>query len=684
VRIPGAKFWIAACSLAAVLVAAVIETDRASPGPISSVHARLRNLKNGESCSSCHGGWFSGMTESCEKCHAPIGKQISEKRWLHGTLENTLAQSCGACHGEHHGETFQVVNAKSFTFAGVSGRDAFDHLKIGYELDGRHLEIRCADCHENADKEVLAEGEMRFLGLDRKCESCHVDPHQGRMRVDCVACHGQTNWQDLHSFGHEKQLPLVGGHGDVACRTCHAQGDAHALEILGESAKPPAARACADCHVSPHQVLFTRGAAELASLPPGAGCVECHLAEHTDFGDASTATTPAQHALTGFALEVSHADRVQGLLRSDLSVSARATPGVRARPAAVCQPMRTAASSRRDGSHGGVHGLPRQGRFEPHAFTVEKHAVTALPLTGKHVRRPATIHQKPSEKAPRTSRHAGGCELCHKDAHDGAFDATDTDLRTERRGTCASVTRRPPSRTSRPPASTTRWTGFAILGAHAEGESPPATARARARTKRDGSSARSPSGPSRGLRDVPRGRPPGRLRSTRLPAEVEGRTITRAATRRRPSAPCRAGSSTVVGPDSHSSRSTRPRLVPRATRRSTARSPELGRGPPPRDRRAPTATSIRTRASSRRRPRTTARCCHASDRKHFLAFEHDRDSRFKLGAQHRAVACEACHKAYPGADGFDVVRYRPLGRECIDCHGVDEDVLMRRKRRRSG
>ena len=76
--------------------------------------------------------------------------------------------------------------------------------------------------------------------------------------------------------------------------------------------------------------------------------------------------------------------------------------------------------------------------------------------------------------------------------------------------------------------------------------------------------------------------------------------------------------------------------------------------------------------------------CHSPGRENFLAFQHDRDSAFRLGPQHRDLDCGACHKPYPGADGFDVVRYRPLGKECVECHGVDEDVLMRRKRRRSG
>jgi len=691
VRIPGPKFWIAACSLAAVLVAAVIETDRASPGPISSVHARVRDLKQGASCSACHGGWFSDMTHSCERCHAPIAKEIEEKRGLHGTLEKALAQNCASCHGEHHGETFQVVNAKSFSFAGVPDRDAFDHLKIGYELNGRHFEIRCAECHENADKDVLAEGEKRFLGLDRACQSCHEDPHQGRMRVDCVACHGQTTWQDLHSFGHEKRLPLVGGHGDVACRTCHAESDAHALEILGESAHPPAARECADCHVSPHAAAFTRGAAELAAKTPGAGCVECHLAGHTDFGEASTSTTPAQHALSGFALEVPHADVACKACHAPDLVGFRARyPGRSSAACSACHAdVHGGQFAKGPFAHQECTACHDKERFEPHAFTVEKHAVTALPLTGKHVETACDdCHSKPSEKAPRTFHGSPTrCELCHKDAHDGAFDATDTEIRTERRGTCA-VCHGTTAFADLPPSGFDheRWTGFAILGAHAEGECAACHAASPSPDdagRKFGKVAQR-FGPFEGCATCHEDVHQGGFDRPGLPAEVEGRTdcarcheetsfrsLPRgfehgrwtgfALVEEHESADCSACHAPAHGA-----------VVGERTWTAAAGSGCLDCHVDPH------AGQFAEKTSN-----DCARC-HASDRKGFLSFEHDRDSRFKLGAQHRDVACDACHKPYSGADGFDVVRYRPLGRECIDCHGVDEDVLMRRKRRRSG
>jgi hypothetical protein len=56
--------------------------------------------------------------------------------------------------------------------------------------------------------------------------------------------------------------------------------------------------------------------------------------------------------------------------------------------------------------------------------------------------------------------------------------------------------------------------------------------------------------------------------------------------------------------------------------------------------------------------------CHDERRFRDLRFDHARDSRFALDGAHQALACDRCHG--PAANG--VVRYRPLGTTCGDCH----------------
>ncbi|NJN14530.1 MAG: hypothetical protein HC813_02580 [Planctomycetes bacterium] len=52
------------------------------------------------------------------------------------------------------------------------------------------------------------------------------------------------------------------------------------------------------------------------------------------------------------------------------------------------------------------------------------------------------------------------------------------------------------------------------------------------------------------------------------------------------------------------------------------------------------------------------------------------DSRFRLDKTHAALDCAACHKP-ERIDGKEIVRYRPMGMECSDCHGSQSNPLRR-------
>jgi len=75
---------------------------------------------------------------------------------------------------------------------------------------------------------------------------------------------------------------------------------------------------------------------------------------------------------------------------------------------------------------------------------------------------------------------------------------------------------------------------------------------------------------------------------------------------------------------------------------------------------------------------TDCAACHRNTRSFGdLRFDHDRDARFPLGEAHVEVACDACHDAVPWGP-LEIVRYKPLDTRCVDCHGLDEAVLLRR------
>ena len=61
--------------------------------------------------------------------------------------------------------------------------------------------------------------------------------------------------------------------------------------------------------------------------------------------------------------------------------------------------------------------------------------------------------------------------------------------------------------------------------------------------------------------------------------------------------------------------------------------------------------------------------CHALEAwRPAAGFDHQRDAEFALEGAHARVACESCHRPEL-VDGVEVVRYKPLPRRCIDCHG---------------
>lgn len=60
--------------------------------------------------------------------------------------------------------------------------------------------------------------------------------------------------------------------------------------------------------------------------------------------------------------------------------------------------------------------------------------------------------------------------------------------------------------------------------------------------------------------------------------------------------------------------------------------------------------------------------CHTVDSFKIKHFDHDR-TRFPLRGAHAKAPCSACHKPETTPSGRQMIRYRPLGTKCRDCHG---------------
>ena len=696
------QLWIGLVSAVFVVFLAVVSMGRTSPGPLSGVHERVEGLSSKSGCADCHGGWRTSMSQACLECHEAVDEHIQAGRGLHGVLEDGLVQRCARCHSDHHGPSFAVVNPQSFREAGVPDVELFEHERVGFPMDGAHLELDCTECHENAEAALLPEGAHRFIGLDQNCASCHDDPHEGRMALSCTKCHGQEAFDTLATFDHDRYLPISGGHAQVGCRECHVEGEPSSFDVVGQHRIQPAPRDCLACHESPHEERFMGEVAAQLGRSVGQSCASCHAAEHISFRDEALEMTPAQHAHTGFGLERPHAGLDCTQCHSNEASSEgqpesfeRRFPGRGADDCASCH----------DDPHGGqfaegpfsVLGCVAchdRERFEPHAFAEAQHALTSLPLDGAHLDAECSAcHQRSVDGDAIWPREFRGtparCEACHDDAHAGFFEGREPPRPAAaaiaaERGDCAlchlteSFDALPPEGFAHGP-----WTGFALVGAHREESceschplSPEADDLGRrfgrvaehfGAVERCTSCHEDPHEGGFDVRGLPR-KVQGREDCLRCHVESSFRAFPDGFDHHKWTAfPLKGAHGKLDCSDCHEPLR-RPTEIGRTWGRAAGSAcadchadPHGGQ------------FEVDGRIDCARCHRSTASFAA-------LSFNHEIDSRFPLGAAHEELACAECHQAVHQEDG-GYVRYRPLRMQCTDCHGVHLDPLRRRSGR---
>lgn len=684
------QLWIALFSAVGVLLVAVVDMERTSPGKLAAVHEREPDLSDGSSCSACHGGWTSTMTESCLDCHAEVATHIEDGDGLHGHLDPERVSQCAMCHSEHHGTSFSIVNVQSFSLAGVQDVEQFDHQLIGYLMEGPHLELACVECHTQADAAVLPTGERRYMGLKQDCASCHEDPHQGRMAQACSDCHVQSSFDELHSIGHDTRLPLIGGHGALDCRECHAVEHSHSLEKLGRGRPKPQPRTCLECHASPHSRGFQSGVARVLGELEESACVACHLHEHESFRQDGLTITDRQHAQSGFPLNRPH-DGVtcQDCHSADLEEFVARYPG---RDKDACHACH---DDPHDGQFGGgafgdagCLACHDRHQFEPHTFDVAKHEQTDLVLTGSHLETACNdCHQVPDDSGVRRFAGTGStCEECHRDAHDGFFDYFTMGLIGTPGGECARChTTGDFVERARDEFAHERWTAFAISGAHAQSDCESCHPRSHKPdiSGRSFGRVREHFGVVEGCQSCHSDPHRGRFDRTDALAEVDGR---------RGCVRCHVDTSFRTFPHGFDHFSWTGFALRGAHERADCsschaplRADESGRTWAAAAGASCSDCHSNPHAGQFRQADGVTNCerCHRSAESFAeLSFNHDRDSRFPLSEAHRALECSGCHQSWALEDGTQVMRYKPLGTDCVDCHGVHNEPLRRRRGRK--
>ncbi|HEY5923870.1 MAG TPA: cytochrome c3 family protein [Kofleriaceae bacterium] len=205
----------------------------------------------------------------CEDCHP--------QRKFAETPATCSADGCHADDDAHKGR----LGDKCERCHVETGDNTFNHNTMSvFPLDGKHLDVRCADCHPS----------ITFKPRPQTCFGCHPEPrvHKGQYGTACEQCHTTRTFQDvkpLHDVGdfslrgmhdslacercHKDKRPLAGS-GNL-CINCHRQDDIHANSLSPR---------CGECHTqwsfTPARFDHSKVGCNLTGVHRTYACQDCH------------------------------------------------------------------------------------------------------------------------------------------------------------------------------------------------------------------------------------------------------------------------------------------------------------------------------------------------------------------------------------------------------------------------
>jgi len=179
-------------------------------------------------------GFFVGghAAAKCQDCHKeqegafPAGRGAAVRYKGFGT-------SCVTCHADRHagGLGRECATCHEPTAWRVVSR-AFHKTGV-FPLEGRHLSVECASCHQNGV----------IKGTPTRCYDCHWlrrqdDRYRTRLGTDCETCHRPMSWVAVN-WNHEQRTNtrLSPVHRALGCESCHKTQDFKA-----------ATASCTSCH----------------------------------------------------------------------------------------------------------------------------------------------------------------------------------------------------------------------------------------------------------------------------------------------------------------------------------------------------------------------------------------------------------------------------------------------------
>jgi hypothetical protein len=471
---------------------------------------------------------------------------------------------------------------------------------------------KCLECHPALRGRIQAGQGLHARAEYRPCETCHVE-HHGR-DVDLVW------WGDKgrESFDHQLTgYPLEGKHASLQCASCHSPR--LGASYLGLK------RTCTPCHADPHRGQFGSST-----------CESCH-------GQQAWKPARFDHSQTAYPLTGLHAavacDKCHPSVKGPGGES-RKFKGIAFDSCARCH--RDAHQGKLGVNCTQCHSTAGWRRYDAKAFD---HSRTAYPLAGRHAAVACGKCHLPGR--PMRFKH-DQCSDCHADTHRGQLARRADKGRCD---VCHTVEAFSPARYGPEEHKTS---AYPLAGAHlavpcdaCHRRDARKVMRLRFATTRCVDCHKDPHkgeldryAPKAGCESCHK------VDSWRAVTFDHSRTHF-ALTGGHLKAACSA---------CHK----KPESGPEAGRMKLAGLPLSCAG---------CHRDVHARQLADAKGVTACERCHETESWKAARFAHDRDSTYPLQGAHARVACGGCHKA-EGSGSARFVRYKPLGKDCKDCHGA--------------
>jgi hypothetical protein len=210
------------------------------------------------------------LKNKCEDCHGA-------QRKFKDTPKNCSAEGCHKDDDAHKGR----LGDKCERCHVETGDNIFNHNKMSaFVLDGKHLTVRCADCHPS----------MTFKPRPTNCFGCHPEPkvHRGQYGTGCEQCHNTRTWEDIKPLHDVGDFSLKGAHDNIACERCHRDDrplagsgnlciNCHRQDDIHNNGLSPR---CGECHTqwsfAPARFDHGKVGCNLTGIHRTVACFDCH------------------------------------------------------------------------------------------------------------------------------------------------------------------------------------------------------------------------------------------------------------------------------------------------------------------------------------------------------------------------------------------------------------------------